>query len=208
MANLHRRPTVSRRLDMHCVVIVGGYAGSGKTEFSRRLARLTGWALVDKDSTTQPVVETALRSAGESPNDRESNFYRSALRPAEYQALWDTAYENAVCGNSVIMVAPFTTELRDPVWCEHSAAAFGEVGATAHAVWVRCDPASMRTRILHRAAPRDAGKLGRWAQYVATLDMTYTPAMPHTIVENSLSSAPLQQQVGQLVDFLAMGIAD
>jgi hypothetical protein len=99
---------------MHCVVTVGGCAGSGKIEFSRRLARLTGWALVDKDSTTQPVVETALRSAGESPNDRKGNFYRSALPPAEYQALWDTTYENVTCGNSAIMVAPFTSELRDP----------------------------------------------------------------------------------------------
>jgi hypothetical protein len=32
--------------------------------------------------------------------------------------------------------------------------------------------------------------------------------MPHTIVENSLSRAPLQQQVGQLGDFLTNGILD
>jgi predicted kinase len=188
--------------------MVGGYAGSGKTEFSRRLARLTGWALVDKDSTTQPVVETALRSTGESPNDREGHFYRSALRPAEYQALRDTTYENVTCGNSVIMVAPFTTELCDPAWCQHAVAEFGDVGATVHAVWMRCDPASMRARILQRAAPRDAGKLARWERYVAALDVAYTPAMPHTIIENSLSSAPLQRQAEQLVDLWAKGILE
>jgi hypothetical protein len=66
----------------------------------------------------------------------------------------------------------------------------------------------MRARILQRATPRDAGKLARWEQYTAALDMTYTPAMPHTIVENSLSRAPLQQQVGQLGDFLTNGILD
>jgi predicted kinase len=179
-------------------VIVGGYAGSGKTEFSRRLAQLTGWALVDKDSITQAVVRAALRSAGESPDDRESHFYRSTLRPAEYQAVWDTTYENVESGNSVIMVAPFTSELRDSAWCRRAGVAFGDLGAIVHAVWVRCDPASMRARILRRAEPRDTGKLARWDQYLAGLDLAYTPAMPHTIIENSLSSEPLRQQAERL----------
>src|SRR5262245_12697785 len=45
-------------------VYVGGYAGSGKTETGRVLARQTGWAMLDKDTLTRSVVDTALVQLG------------------------------------------------------------------------------------------------------------------------------------------------
>ncbi|WP_433245940.1 hypothetical protein ACQPYK_44350 [Streptosporangium sp. CA-135522] len=36
------------------------YAGSGKTEFSRFLSDITGWAFLDKDSLTRCIVERLL----------------------------------------------------------------------------------------------------------------------------------------------------
>src|SRR5262245_2114146 len=39
------------------VVLAGGYAGSGKTEFGRIVVRETGWGMFDKDTTTRAVVE-------------------------------------------------------------------------------------------------------------------------------------------------------
>ena len=46
------------------ILVVGGYAGSGKTELGRIIARLIGWRLFDKDSATGPVVEMALVELG------------------------------------------------------------------------------------------------------------------------------------------------
>lgn len=40
------------------IVVIGGYAGLGKTELGRILARQTGWPVFDKDSVTHPVVES------------------------------------------------------------------------------------------------------------------------------------------------------
>src|SRR6266508_4187282 len=37
-------------------IFVGGYAGCGKTEFGRILARHTGWPILDKDTTTKIAV--------------------------------------------------------------------------------------------------------------------------------------------------------
>lgn len=186
------------------VVVVGGYPGSGKTEYGRILARLTGWPMLDKDSTTRPVVEAALERLGESPHDREGQIYLEVVRPAEYEALREVTLENVACGNSVVMTAPFIRELRDPAWCQRTMAELDALGAVAHAVWVRCDLESMRTYISRRGAARDATKLANWTEYVAGLDLDYTPAMPHTMVHNSLASTPLQAQAEQLLSRLGI----
>jgi dephospho-CoA kinase len=75
------------------VIFIGGYAGSGKTEFGRILARHTGWPILDKDTTTRPVVELALEVLGRPGYDRESADYLSRIRPREYEALIATATE-------------------------------------------------------------------------------------------------------------------
>lgn len=181
------------------VVVVGGYAGSGKTEFGRILARLTGWPMLDKDSTTRPVVEAALAKLGESPHDREGQTYLEVVRPAEYEALHMSTMENVACGNSVIMTAPHIRELGQAAWCERLQAELDTLGATAHAVWVRCDQESMRTYLLRRGAARDAHKLANWDSYLAGVDLEFTPQMSHTVVQNSLSSVPLQAQAERLL---------
>ncbi|TDC70779.1 hypothetical protein E1200_04010 [Actinomadura sp. GC306] len=43
------------------LVLVGGYAGSGKTEFARFLGDVSGWAFLDKGSITRRLTER-LRS--------------------------------------------------------------------------------------------------------------------------------------------------
>jgi DNA-binding transcriptional MocR family regulator len=69
------------------VVMIGGYAGSGKTELGRILARETKWPILDKDTLTRFVVEAALEMQGLSRNDRESEVYLKNFRPSEYDSL-------------------------------------------------------------------------------------------------------------------------
>ncbi|MEV5556332.1 hypothetical protein AB0L44_21995 [Nonomuraea wenchangensis] len=49
------------------LTLVGGYAGSGKTEFSRFLSDITRWAFLDKDSLTRCMVERLLISLDGDP---------------------------------------------------------------------------------------------------------------------------------------------
>lgn len=182
------------------VILIGGYAGSGKTELGRILARQIGWAILDKDTTTRPVVEAALESLGESPNDRESELYLSVIRPAEYDALIAGLIENVQCGNSMIVTAPFIRELADAAWCERLSANLASLDAELHVVWVACDAETMRTYIKHRGAARDAAKLAAWSEYLASIDLDFRPAIRHRIVDNSADSRPLQQQAGELLN--------
>lgn len=181
------------------VVLIGGYAGSGKTELGRILARQTRWPVLDKDSTTRAVVEAALEALGASPHDREGPTYLEIIRPAEYEALLTCAVENIECGVSAIITAPFIKELRDRAWCDRVQARLEAMGADLHVVWVRCDADSMKQYIRHRGAARDAAKLGNWDGYLAGVDPEFRPAIRHQVVDNSIGCPPLQQQASELL---------
>lgn len=181
------------------VVLIGGYAGSGKTELGRILARETGWPMLDKDTLTRPVVEAALEVIGYSPHDRESEAYLTIIRPREYEALLSAMTENVQCGNSAIVTAPFTLELKDMAWIRRIQATCQDMNATLDIVWVYCDEATMHTYVRHRGAARDAGKLEDWPAYLDTIDLGFCPPVPHTVIDNSASGAPLQTQARQLL---------
>jgi DNA-binding transcriptional regulator YhcF (GntR family)/predicted kinase len=181
------------------VLVIGGFAGSGKTELGRILARETGWPLLDKDTLTRPVVEAALEILKLSPNDRESETYLNKVRPREYEALAAATNENVECGNSAIVTAPFIREFRDPAWISRLQASHAAMDATTTIVWVHCDEPTMQTYIRHRGAARDTAKLADWPGYLDVIDVSFRPAVPHFLVDNSASSEPLQDQAKELL---------
>jgi DNA-binding transcriptional regulator YhcF (GntR family) len=200
----HVRSEPVRHRTTHAV-LVGGHAGSGKSEFSRIIARETGWPLLDKDTLTRPVVERALEALGLSPNDRESDGYRSEIRPREYEALAAATRENLQCGNSVIATAPFLLEFGDEAWLTRTADEYESLGATLDVVWLYCDPRTMYTYLRRRGAARDAAKLTDWQDYVTGIDTDFRPKVPHTVVENCSDSPPLQEQAKALLGRLDAG---
>jgi len=181
------------------VVLIGGYAGSGKTEFGRILARETGWPMLDKDTLTRPIVEAALEFIGCSPNDRESEKYLASIRPREYEALANAMVENVQCGNSAIVTAPFLRELRDATWVARTRELCESLNAHLTIVWVYCDPETMLTYIRQRGAARDATKLDNWKAYAASVDVDFRPSVQHLVIDNGATGAPLKVQAKQLV---------
>lgn len=185
------------------VLLVGGYAGSGKTELGRILARRTHWPMLDKDTTTRPVVEVALEKLGIPPSDRESDIYLNAIRPSEYEALMAAMSENVSCGSSAIVTAPFIRELADRAWCERTAATVSSMNAELHVIWVRCDEPTMKSYIKQRGAARDSHKLANWDSYIASINLAFVPAITHTVIDNSGDAPPLQEQADGLLQRLA-----
>ncbi|WP_262391573.1 GntR family transcriptional regulator [Nocardiopsis sp. CNR-923] len=202
-------PDQGRRLGIRLrtpnVIFVGGYAGSGKTELGRIIARSTGWPLLDKDTLTRPVVEAALEVLGCSPHDRESETYLTKIRPREYEALAAAARENVECGTSVIVTAPFIRELNDPAWIDRVKATYSSLESKTTFVWVYCDEETMHTYIRHRGAARDAAKLADWEGYLAGIRADFRPPVDHVLIDNSASSSPLQIQADQLLKEILEG---
>ncbi|MEJ3745180.1 GntR family transcriptional regulator [Actinomycetes bacterium KLBMP 9797] len=198
-----RAPDQARRGEVRLrkphVLLIGGYAGSGKTELGRIIARETGWPMLDKDTLTRPVVEIALEILGQSPHDRDSETYLSSIRPREYESLIAAATENIECGNSAIVTAPFVQEFSDPAWVGRTQALFGREDAVTTLVWVYCDADTMHTYIRRRGAARDAAKLSDWPGWLARINTDFRPSGEHLVIDNSASSSPLQDQAQELL---------
>lgn len=192
------------RLRTPNVILIGGYAGSGKSELGRVLARETNWPMLDKDTTTRAVVEAALEVLGSSPHDRESDIYLDRVRPREYEALAASVRENVECGTSVISTAPYIREFNDAAWLERTRAGYEALGARVTIVWVSCDAETMHTYIRHRGAARDAAKLADWEGYLGKINVEFRPSVEHVVIENSVDSPPLQTQASDLVKKLLL----
>lgn len=171
------------------ITFVGGFAGSGKSEFARFLSAVTGWTILDKDTLTRSLVEQLLLSLGGDINDRHTEMYRTKVRPFEYRCLMDAAMENLACGISTVITAPFVREFDDTSWMRRIGNRFAKHKASMAAVWVKCDVQSMYDYIAHRGAARDAWKLSNWDEYLATIDPEFEPPFSHYTVDNRLNSA-------------------
>ncbi|MEV4372953.1 AAA family ATPase [Nonomuraea sp. NPDC049637] len=171
------------------LTLIAGYAGSGKTEFSRFLSEVTGWALIDKDTLTRPLVERLLVALGGDPHDRHTELYLREVRPLEYRCLMDTAFDVLGSGTSVILSAPFIAELADRDWVVRLTNRCATRGIEVAALWVRCDAESMRRHFELRDDPRDAWKLQNWDAYVSTLNTDTSPSTAHITVDNRFGAA-------------------
>ncbi|MEU1985765.1 GntR family transcriptional regulator [Nocardia sp. NPDC019395] len=188
------RPTRSR------VVYIGGYAGSGKSEFARTLTRETNWAFLDKDTMARPLIEPALEDLGSTIDDRESDIYLTRIRPREYDALAAVVQENLDCGNSVVAAAPYIREFADRSWLDQSMSRAEAAGADVTFVWVRCTRETMLTYLRRRGAARDTWKLSNWEKYSSGLDLSFGLPVDHVIVENNPDSEPLRAQAQRLIE--------
>ncbi len=182
----HQRESAPGPLSM---VLVGGFAGSGKTEFARFLSAVTGWTILDKDTITRALVEQLLLAKGADANDRHTPFYVEHVRPFEYRCLVDSAVENLRCGVSTVVTAPFYREFADPDWYTRLENRCAAHRARLSAVWMKCDEASMRDYIAFRGAARDSWKLNNWQDYLATIDPSFEPPFNHHCVDNRLNAA-------------------
>ncbi|MFX4293589.1 AAA family ATPase [Streptomyces bohaiensis] len=171
------------------VILVGGFAGSGKSEFARFLTQLTGWPLLDKDPLTRPLVEALLVALGSDPHDRHTDLYRTQVRPVEYASLMAAVKANTSCQISSVVSAPFISELADPAWMQRLSHQCAAAGVDVVPIWLRCDAESMREYITHRGAARDSWKLARWTEYLSTIDESTRPAVPHLVVDNRMGAA-------------------
>ncbi|GGO83632.1 AAA family ATPase [Nonomuraea cavernae] len=171
------------------LTLVGGYAGSGKTEFSRFLSEITGWALLDKDSMTCAMAERLLTSLGGDLHDRHTELYLREVRPLEYRCLMETAFDNLHVGTSAILAAPFIAELADADWICRLTDRCAAMGVDVAVIWMSCDIESMRRHIEFRSAARDAWKLANWGTYTSGLDIHNIPATADIAVDNRLGAA-------------------
>ncbi|RPH58804.1 MAG: ATP-binding protein [Burkholderiales bacterium] len=152
------------------LVFFAGHAGTGKSTLARRAVPLmharTGesFCVLDKDTVYGAYSAKVMGLLTGDPDDRDSPTYLENLRDQEYDGLLDIAAENLALGVNVLLVGPFSREVKskrvfDPV-------ALGAPADTrVSVVWVALDEATAKARIVARGDVRDRYKLEHWDDY-------------------------------------------
>lgn len=152
------------------LVFIAGHAGTGKTTLARRAVPLlharTGesFCVLDKDTVYGAYSAKVMGLLTGDPDDRDSPTYLEHLRDQEYAGLLEIAAENLALGVNVVLVGPFSREVKskrvfDP------AALGAPPGTRISVVWVALDEATARARIVARGDARDRYKLAHWNDY-------------------------------------------
>lgn len=144
------------------LTVICGPAGVGKSTYGRKLAGKTGAVLLDSDTVTEPVVRAGMSLGGLDPDDRDSPEYRAAFRDPVYKCLFAVAAENLPHAD-VILVGPFTSEIRDEAWPDKLRARFG---VEVEFVYLDCPAEERLRRIKERGNPRDVAKLADWEGFL------------------------------------------
>jgi predicted kinase len=173
------------------VYVVAGAPGAGKTTVAGLLlARLRPVpALLDKDVLFAGFVAELQSAHGRDPGEREGTWYDAHVKVHEYGGMTAAARQVRGYGCPVMLVAPFTGQIRDVGRWGSWVAALG--GEPVHLVWVRCDAASLRSRLLTRASPRDGAKLASFEAFLARMQPDIPPPVPHVEIDNRLAAPPL-----------------
>ena len=139
-------------------IIVCGVPASGKTTFAQDLARQLHWTILDLDTVTNPLFE---HMGGEFLVDVPSAqpAARASVNDIRYTCLFDTTRENLALGNSVVVVAPFTSERTFPAAWERLVERLAIPGSRVHLAWMDTPQGEVVRRMQLRGAARDLDKI-------------------------------------------------
>ena len=169
------------QMEQFTVIVVCGGPGAGKSTYAQRLAEQRQAVLLDIDTVTDRLVRLALAASGHKEDDRDSDYFKKHFRGPIYNTLFDIAREN-LARLDVIIVGPFTREIRDSSWPARLQTA---LGASVEIHYVDCQPEVRRKRLAQRGASRDFAKLADWENHVLLHADGNPPEFPHIYVDTS-----------------------
>ena len=133
------------------VFVIAGAAGSGKTTFGRALAKRLALSHLDLDEVTAPLVENFRATH---PEHDEPEALR-VLRDDRYRELQRAAVMATSNGQSVVVTAPFTSEVSSPERWLGFTSNFGSL-STVQLIWLEVTREERLRRLTSRGASRDA----------------------------------------------------
>ena len=153
------------------LIIVASPPACGKTRLSKRIAtEFYGCVYLDKDSLIP--LSKRIFTVAKKPYNRSSEFFKREIRDYEYDAILNIATEALKYNDTVILNAPFSTELRDGEYMKKLKSRLSRVGARLIVVWINSDEMTCHANMKRRNSDRDKWKLEHWKEYIKNVDFT------------------------------------
>ena len=146
------------------MILVAGLPASGKNYITEQFVdHIDHICVLDKDDLGA-LVDCAFRLSGQESN-RDGSFYTQHIKAAEYETLMQLAFSALRYEDTVLVNAPFLTQLQDEQYMKTLAEKIHRMGATLLVIWTHAPWEIMRERMLKRGAIRDTWKLTHWDEY-------------------------------------------
>ena len=186
---------------MKKLILVTSPPACGKTHISKKLAEaLDHVVYLDKD--TLIVLSKQIFKVANQPYNRSSDFFNAEIRDYEYDAVMALAMEALVYEDTVLINAPFKTEIRDKEWIEMMRKKLAEKNAKLCIVWVHTDIEVVHQRMVTRNSERDTWKIEHWDEYVATQNYNPPENVPELFIFKNSSDDEFDESIEQAVDFI------
>ena len=144
----------------------------------------------------------SMRLISHSAFDRSSQFFQENIRDAEYYAILEIAFNALNYNDTVLINAPFKTEIRDHEWLDMMRKKLAAKNAELCIIWVHTDVEVVHARMVARNSERDTWKIEHWDEYVATQDYSTPQGIPEMFIFNNSSDHEYDESIGKAVDFI------
>lgn len=153
------------------LILIASPPACGKTRLAKKLSLALGNVVyLDKDALI-PLSKRVFAVA-KKPYNRSSAFFNGNVRDYEYQVILGLGYDAMRYGDTVIINAPFTREVRDNEYIKSLADRAENCGGELLVVWINADEETCYKRMKKRNSDRDKWKLSHWSEYVKTIDFS------------------------------------
>ena len=183
------------------LILVTSPPACGKTFITKNLARaLNNCVYLDKDDLI--VLSKQIYKVAGEPFDRSSQFFQENIRDAEYYAILEIAFNALNYNDTVLINAPYKTEIRDQEWLAMMRKKLAAKNAELCIIFVHTDIEVVHQRMVTRNSERDTWKIEHWDEYVATQDYSIPENIPEMFVFKNSSDEEFDESIVQAVDFI------
>ena len=157
---------------------VAGLAGSGKSYYSRKIAKELDLKIIDFDDNFNEFIKAHQDEFEKLGSEKFLANYAST----RYADLINRAVIELTKGNSVVIAAPFSKQLQDQILWDELILPIKKFDSNPTLYWVVIPDELRKKRLITRGEKRDAEKIKKIDEYIS-FSPAKTPVVEHVLVQ-------------------------
>jgi len=160
---------------------VAGLAGSGKSYYSRKIAKELDLKIIDFDDNFNEFIKAHQDEFEQLGSEKFLANYAST----RYTDLINRAVIELTKGNSVVIAAPFSKQLQDQKLWDELTLPIKKFDSNPTLYWVVIPNELRKKRLITRGEKRDAEKIKKIDEYIS-FSPAKTPVVEHILVQGDM----------------------